>query len=153
MPGPPPRPKNLHTESAVEPNCIWFAPEKPLPVTKTEDPPLLGPVFGLTTLTAGAGVGTQVNWSALDAALVPPAVVTRTSTVVPAGPAGLTASMRLSSNGKKPPLPNTLVTVVDPKLTPVTPDRPVPVMKTAVRPAAGPLAGATAVTVGTGAGV
>ena len=55
----------------------------------TTVPPAVSPVFGLTEVTAGAGV-TKVNWSALEVAEVPADVVTVVSTV-PADSAGVVA--------------------------------------------------------------
>ena len=52
-------------------------------MTVTQLPPASGPLFGLTPVTVGAA--TNVNWSAVLVALVPPAFVSVTSTV----PAGL----------------------------------------------------------------
>ena len=70
---------------------------------------------------------------------VPAGVVTVMSTVPL--PGGLVAVICV---------PESAVTVagVPPKLTPVAPERPVPVMVTLVPPAAGPLAGDTPVTAG-----
>ena len=56
-----------------------------VPVTVTDVPPNAGPLVGLIELTVGAG-GINVNWSALEVALVPFAVVTVMSfTPEPAG--------------------------------------------------------------------
>ena len=62
------------------------APVKLVPVIVTEVPPG-GPEVGLTPVTVGGRGRRRCNWSAALVALVPPAVVTVTSTVrVPAGP-------------------------------------------------------------------
>ena len=81
-----------------------------------------------------------MNWSAAEVALVPPAVVTRTSTVpVPAGDVAVIWVVLLTT---KP------VAAVAPKFTAVAPLRLVPVMTTEVPPVAGPDVGAIDVTVG-----
>ena len=83
------------------------------------------------------------NWSALLVTLVPLAVVTVTSTVpLPAGLVAVTWVALTTVN---------VVAALPPKLTPVAPLKSVPVMVTEVPPAAGPLPGATALTVGAGA--
>ena len=66
-------------EAAVVPNLTALAPVKPVPVIATEVLPVFGPELGLTPVTAGAAV--YVYWSAAVVALVPPGVVTVTSTV------------------------------------------------------------------------
>jgi hypothetical protein len=85
-----------------------------------------------------------VYWSAAPVALVPPGVVTVTSTAVPDVPAGEVAVMVVA-----------LLTLNDaavaPKLTAVAPVKFVPVMVTSVP--FGPDAGATLVTVGAGGAV
>ena len=82
-----------------------------------------------------------MNWSALVMAEVPPAVVTVMFTVPE--PAGLVAVIRvLESAVIEPPAP--------PKLTPVAPDRFVPVIVTEVPPAVGALAGEIPRTTGAG---
>ena len=82
-----------------------------------------------------------MNWSAAPVALVPPVVVTRTSTV-PADPAGAVAVICVALLTVKP------VAAVPPKVTAVAPERLVPVMTTEVPPAVGPAVGETEVTVG-----
>lgn len=81
-----------------------------------------------------------MNWSAADVALVPPTVVTRTSTVPV--PAGDVAVIWVALSTVKP------VAGVAPNTTALTPERLVPVIVTDVPPAAGPLVGAIDVTVG-----
>src|SRR5690348_11781839 len=112
-----------------------------VPVIVTSVPPPVGPVFGLRPETAGAAM----NWNRSLAlvALVPPAVVTVTSTVA-AGASGDTASIDVS------PFTVKLVAAVPPKPTAVAPVNPVPVMLTVVPPVAGPEVGETAVTLGAG---
>ena len=81
-----------------------------------------------------------MNLSAVLVALVPPDVVTVTSTVpVPAGEVILM---------EVPLLTVRLVPAVVPNLTPVAPLRLVPVMVTTVPPPAGPLLGLMPLTVG-----
>ena len=75
-------------------------------------------------------------------ALVPPGVVTVTSTVPV--PAGAVALMEVALVTVK------LAAAVDPNLTAVAPVKSVPVRVTVVPPEAGPLAGDRVVTVGAG---
>ena len=79
-------------------------------------------------------------WSAVETALVPPALVTVTSTV-PASWAGDVAMTEVSETMEK-------VAVAAPNLTAVAPVKPVPVMATVAPPAGRPAAGLTALTVG-----
>ncbi len=125
---------------AVDPNFTTVAPVNPVPVTVTVVPPANGPAAGATLVIVGTG--SYVNWSAGEVALVPPGVVTVTSTV-PAVPAGETAVMLVPETTVTPVAP------VRPKST-VAPVNPVPVTVTVVPLATGPDAGATLVTVGTG---
>ena len=74
--------------------------------------------------------------------LVPPAVVTVMSTVVPAEPAGDMAVICVALTTEK------LVAAVAPKVTAVAPVRWAPVMVTEEPPALEPLPGEIAVTVG-----
>ena len=76
-------------------------------------------------------------------ALVPPAVVTRTSTVPV--PAGAVAVICVALLTVKP------VAAVAPKVTAVVPPKPVPVMVTVPPPVAGPAVGEMLVTVGAAA--
>ena len=82
-----------------------------------------------------------MNWSEVDAALVPAGVVTVTSTVpVPAGAVTMICVEEL-----------TVYTALEPpKLTAVAPVKFVPVIVTDVPPASGPLDGLIVVTVGAG---
>ncbi|MNL03659.1 hypothetical protein D3C87_1242010 [compost metagenome] len=83
-----------------------------------------------------------MNWLAAEVALVPPAAVTRTSTVpVPAG--GVALIWVVLSNVK-------LAAAAPPKVTFVAPEKFVPPMVTLVPPADGPLFGEIDVTVGAG---
>ena len=79
-------------------------------------------------------------WSAAEVADVPPAVVTRTSTVPV--PAGAVAVIWVAELTVKP------VAGVAPKLTAVAPLKFVPVIVTVVPPATGPEVGEIDVTVG-----
>ena len=83
-----------------------------------------------------------MNWSAALVALVPPGVVTVTSTV-PA-PTGEVAVMPVGLLTVK------LAAAVVPNLTALAPVKPVPVIATEVLPVVGPEAGLTPVTVGAG---
>jgi hypothetical protein len=123
--------------AALAPKLTAVAPAKPVPVIVTDVPPTADPLFGLTDVTVGGGV--KMNWSSGLVALVPPAVVTVMSTVP--DPAGLVADICVELSTVK-------IAALPPKLTSVAPVRSVPVMVTAVPPAAGPLLGVTPVTVG-----
>ena len=81
-----------------------------------------------------------MNWSEAEIALVPPAVVTRMSTVT-ADPAGDVAVIDVA-------LMNVKLAVVPPNFTLVTPVKLVPVTVTVVPPAVGPEVGEMLVTVG-----
>src|SRR5580692_9889625 len=133
---------------AVVPNFTEVAPVKPDPVTVTEVPPDVGPVFGLTAVTAGTGGAVKVNWSADGlTGLVPPGAVTVTSTV-PADSAG-----EVTVSEVPVPFTTTLVPAVVPNFTEVAPVKPDPVTVTEVPPDVGPVFGLTAVTAGTGGAV
>jgi hypothetical protein len=112
-----------------------------VPLTSTKVP--TGPDAGLTKVTVGAG-GVEVNRSLELVTLVPPPVVTVTSTV-PALAAGEVADIEVA-------LVTVKVAAVAPKLTALTPVKLVPVMVTGVPPAVGPDIGLTPVTVGGGGG-
>ena len=84
-----------------------------------------------------------MNWSAAEVAEVPPAAVTRTSTV-PA-PAGDVAVIDVAELTVK------AVALVTPNVTAVAPVNPVPVIVTDVPPVVGPDVGAIDVTVGAAA--
>ena len=127
--------------ATLPPKVTWVAPVSPVPVIVTSVPPATDPVFGLRLETVGTG--TNVNWSPAVAALAPPLFLTVTSTV-PALAAGDTAVIDVELLTVK------LLAAVPPKLTPVAPVSPVPVIVTVVPPAAGPWAGETAVTRATG---
>jgi hypothetical protein len=125
--------------AALVENETAVAPVKPVPPIVTEVPPDVGPKFGLTDVTVGGA--RNVNWSALEVAEVPFGVVTVMSTV-PGASAGDVAEIDVAELTVKP------AAAVPPKLTALAPVRFVPVMVTAVPPAAGPLPGLTEVTVG-----
>jgi hypothetical protein len=148
---------NLKTV-AVEPSA------KPAPVIVTFVLPASDPAFGLTLLT----VGRNLKRSFGEIALVPPAVVTVTSTV-PADPAGelavievaeltvkLVALLEPSSTAlaatkfvtEVPEVTVKLVALLEPNLTAVAALRLVPVIVTEVPPAVGPELGLTLVTAG-----
>jgi hypothetical protein len=125
--------------AAVPPKLTAVAPVKLVPAIVTEVPPTAGPEDGLTRVTAG-GV-TYVYWSLVLVALVPPGVTTLMSTV-PAAPTGAVAEIWLGLFTEN-------VAAVPPKLTPVAPVKPVPLIVTVVPPVVGPDAGLTLVTDGT----
>jgi hypothetical protein len=83
-----------------------------------------------------------VKRSAAVTAEVPDGVVTVMSTVPV--PAGLVTVIRVAESA-------VIVPATPPKLTPVAPARPVPVIVTTVPPLVGPFAGEIAVTAGGGA--
>jgi hypothetical protein len=92
-------------------------------------------------VTVGA-TPVYVNRSLTEVALVPPGVVTVTSTVPPVALAGEIAVIEVAL------LTVNEVADVPPNLTAVAPVNPVPVIVTEVPPAAGPLVGEMPVTVG-----
>jgi hypothetical protein len=123
----------------VVPN-LTVAPEtNPDPVIVTLVPPASGPADGLTDVTVG--ITSYVNWSEMLVALVPPGVVTVTSTV-PAVPVGDVAVIELALFTVTP------VAAVAPNFTVAPETNPLPVIVTLVPPANGPAEGLTAVTVG-----
>jgi len=131
------------TERASAPPKRTSAPTlkavmKLVPVIVTLVPPPAGPLFGEIDVTVG--LVKYVNWSAALVALVPPAVVTVTSTVpVPAGTMALIELALLTTADCASALPN---------LTAVAPMKLVPVIVTAVPADAG--FGEIDVTVGAG---
>jgi hypothetical protein len=130
----------------VVPNFTTVAPVKPVPVTVTGVPPVVGPELGLTAVTVGTGGGLKVNWSGgAFTTEVPPGVVTVTSTVAAAS-AGEVMEIEVEELTTRP------VPGVVPNFTTVAPVKPVPVTVTGVPPVVGPDVGLTAVTVGTGGG-
>src|SRR5437016_1050771 len=100
--------------------------------------PATGPLMGLSFVTVGGGM--YVKRSAELVALVPPGVVTITSTVPV--PAGATAVIDVVEMTVK------LVAGAEPKLTAVAPLKFVPVTLTDVPPTAGPIVGLSFVTFG-----
>src|SRR5450830_673706 len=124
--------------AAVPPKVTAVTPAKFVPVMVTLVPPVAGPDVGEMLLTVGAA--RYVNWSAEPVALVPPPVVTLTSTVpVPAGAVAVICVALLKVK---------LLAAVPPKVTAVTPAKFVPLMVTLVPPAAGPEVGEILPTVG-----
>jgi hypothetical protein len=115
--------------AAFAPNFTDVAPVKFVPVIVTLVPPDVGPLLGFTFVTAGAA--TYVNWSAADGPLVPPGVVTVTSTV-PALPAGDVAVIVV------PFVTENVVAAFAPNFTAVAPVKFVPVIVTLVPPAVEP---------------
>ena len=81
-----------------------------------------------------------MNWSAAEVALLPPAVVTRTSTVP--DPAGAVAVIWVALLTVK------AAAALAPKVTAVVPEKFVPVIVTFVPPVDGPLVGEIDVTEG-----
>jgi hypothetical protein len=126
--------------ASFEPNFTAVAPVKPEPVMVTEVPPDVGPEAGEMAVTVGPAA-VYVNLSADVFAEVPPGVVTVTSSVPV--PAGDFTVIWLSFTTTR------LVADVLSNFTDVAPVKPDPVIVTEVPPAAGPVAGEMAVTVGT----
>src|SRR5579864_974298 len=102
-------------------------------------PPATGPVAGLVAETEAAG-SWELNRSAAEGALVPPGVVTVTSTV-PGGAEGEVATSWVAES-------LTMVPAVVAKLTALAPARLVPAIVTVVPPAIGPEPGLTEATTG-----
>ena len=127
--------------AGVPPKLTAVAPVKLLPAMVTDVPPVVGPEFGLTLLTLGAGA-TNVNWSAVFGMLVVPFGFATVTSTVPAASAGDVAVTCESSTTEKE------VAAVVPNLTAVAPVKPVPVMFTVVPPAVEPEFGLTLVIVG-----
>ena len=100
------------------PNFTAVTPVNPVPVIVTVAPLVAGPLVGEIPVMVGA----YVNWSAAEVALVPPGVVTVTSTVpVPAGD----FMVREVDEVTDKPVP-----AVVPNFTAVAPVNPVPVTVT-----------------------
>jgi hypothetical protein len=141
---------SLTTETpvaALAPKLTPVAPVSPEPVIVTLSPPLAFPLVGAMLVTCGTGGGggpVYVNWSAALVADVPEALVAVMSTVP--DPAGLAHVIWVSETTFTP------VAALAPKLTPVAPVNPLPVIVTLSPPLAFPLVGATLVTCGTGGG-
>ncbi|CAB4889575.1 unannotated protein [freshwater metagenome] len=130
---------NVTVALVAAPNFTVVPPEtNPVPVIVTTVPPATGPLVGLNSVTVGAA--TYVN----DTALVDvPFVVVAVTCAAPAVPAGAVAVMEVAETKV------TLVAAFAPNFTVVAPDtNPVPVIVTTVPPAAVPLVGLSAVTVG-----
>jgi hypothetical protein len=127
------------------PKSTAVAPVKVVPVTVTLVVPVLCPEVGLTPVTVGAGAGVYVNWSAVLVALVPPGVVTVTSTGPVPLPVGAVAVMLVA-------LLTVKAAVVVPKSTLLAPVKLVPVTVTDVPAVTEPEFGLMLVTVGCSAG-
>jgi hypothetical protein len=108
-------------------------------VIVTLSPPAGRPAFGLTPAT----VGVSLKWSFVEIALVPDGTVTVTSTVA-AVCAGDTAVIEVDEFTVK------LLAAVAPNMTALAPVKFVPVIVTAVPPAAEPLSGESLLTAGAG---
>src|SRR5437763_8858999 len=122
----------------MEANLKIVAPgRKPVPLTVTAVPPSAGPEFGLTPET----VGRYLNWSATTVGLVPPRVVTCTSTI-PTGSGGDVATIEVGELTVKPEA------LAGPNVTAVALARLIPLSVTEVPPPDAPLAGMTPVTAG-----
>ena len=123
--------------AAVLPKVTVAPVTKFVPVIVTAVPPAVDPVVGATPVTVGGT--TKVN--ALVRLPLCPLAVTVTATA-PALPAGVVAVMVVLFTT------TTFVAAVDPNLTVAPAAKFVPVIVTAVPPAAKPLFGATLLTVG-----
>jgi hypothetical protein len=109
----------LTEDAALTPNATLAPGTKFVPVMVTVFPPAMGPIVGSTALTEG---GSYAYWSDSEIALVPPAVVTVTSTVPV--PAGATASNVVEDSTF------TAVAGSEPKLTVASEPKFVPVIVT-----------------------
>ena len=122
---------------AVPPNVTPVAPVNPVPVIVTVVSPVSGPLVGVSDRIAGAA--RKVKAPGCES---PFGCCTTTSTVAGTW-AGLVTVMVVSFTTVK------AVPAVPPKVAPVAPVNPVPVIVTAVPPAAGPLVGVREVMAGT----
>jgi hypothetical protein len=114
-------------------------------VIVTTVPPADGPELGVREVTTGRlGGAAYVKRSVALVAEVPPGAITVTSTMPL--PAGLTALIEVGERIWK------LAADAVPNVTAVVPAKPVPVIVTAVPPAAGPPVGVNDVTTGSGGG-
>jgi hypothetical protein len=106
--------------AGVAPKVTEAAAVNPVPVIVTVVPG--GPDAGLTPDTEGAGGGAAVivNWSAVTTGLVPPGVVTVTSTTPVGAPVGTVVVICVSETTVK------LLAAVEPQATPVATVNPVP---------------------------
>src|SRR5438105_320640 len=131
------------TEAAfvpVGPNVKVVLPgANPVPVIVMVVPPALGPLLGFTPVI----VARNLNWSFAETALVPPTVVTVTST-----PAGLSGGE--AATIEVAVLTAKLAAATEPNLTALAALKFVPLMVTLVPPATGPILGASPVTAGAG---
>ena len=128
--------------AAVVPKSTAVAPVKPVPVMRHRSPAGGRARSGADAGDGGGGRVGEVVGAEL-AALVPPGVVTVTSTVPV--PAGDVAVILVELTTVK------VVAASVPKCTAVAPVKAVPVMVTEVPPAVGPEVGLTPVTVGAAA--
>jgi hypothetical protein len=119
------------------PNFTAVAAVRLVPVIVTEVPPVFSPIFGNTEPTVGNA--TYVNRSAEVVALVPPAVVTVTSTVL--DPGGLVAVIWVALETENE------AAAAEPNFTAVAAVKLVPVIITGVPPAPDPPFGVMPVTV------
>ena len=129
-------------EADTVPKSTLETPEKPVPVMIITVPPVVGPESGLRPVTVG-WEGRKVNLSSAPVALLPPVVVTVTSTSPGA------------DSGARAVIEEPECTVKDdagtvPKSTAVVPVRFSPEMVTRVPPVDGPEAGLMPVMVGGG---
>src|ERR1019366_6541354 len=113
--------------AGAEPKVTALAPVRLVPVMVTEVPPVVRPEVGERPVTVGAGGSENENWSAVVVALVPPGVVTVTSTV-PTGSTGAAAVIEVSE------LTMNELAGAEPKVTALAPVRSVPVIVTEVPP-------------------
>src|SRR5579863_9505880 len=126
--------------AATPPTVTEHGATKLVPSMVISWPPAVGPEDGLTLVTVGAP--TKVYSSAVTTSDSPPGVVTRTSTVVPAVPAGAIAAIWPSLVTVKP------AAGVPPKLTAVAPVNPLPLICTALPLVVGPWLGTRPLTAG-----
>src|ERR1700676_5360511 len=112
---------------AVVPNFTTVAPVKPVPVTVTGVPPVIGPEVGFTTVNAPGSVAI--------------------SSLAPHAAVAMLIEIEVEELTTRP------VPAVVPNFTTVAPAKPVPVTVTGVPPVVGPVLGLTPVAVGTGGAV
>src|SRR2546428_5774880 len=116
--------------TTTDPNATAVAPLRSLPRISTPVPPAADPLRGVTPVTTGGPTRSYVNVAKPLIPLVPPALVTVTSTVVPGGPGGLTKLIPLFGPPTLKHGPNTDGPqgdrVVAPKATCGAPVRPLP---------------------------
>ena len=123
--------------ASTPPNRTCIPARNRVPVSVTDVPPPVGPVVGLTEASVGASTYVKPLVSVAE----PPTVATETSTV----PAACEGSSAVSSVPDR--LGKTASEGLFPKVTRVSPVKPVPVSVTFTPPDEGPAEGATAVSV------